>query len=280
MELVRVGRPGEAGAESVIERINETPVLRLRDRLLPLVSLAGLLGLAGSEEAGTIVVAQVGSSLLGIIVDRVFDTEEIVVKPVAPMLRQLTVFSGNTILGDGSVIMILDPAGIARAAGIGAGEDHRREPASASEGTVSGEREAMLLFRAGDTRPMAVPLSLVARLEQIPRERIELSAGAPVVQYRGRLMPLAALSDRPGDHASPTQPVLVSADGERSAGLMVDEIVDVVEDRLKLELSATKPGVLGTAVISGQATDVVDTAYWLARLPAAHPASSRKEAGA
>jgi len=180
MELVRVGRPGEADAESVIERISETPVLRLRDRLLPLVSLAGLLGLAGSEEAGIIVVAQVGSSLLGIIVDRVFDTEEIVVKPVAPMLRQLTVFSCNTILGDGSVIMILDPAGIARAAGIGAGEDHRREPASASEDMASGEREAMLLFRAGDTRPMAVPLSRVARLEQIPRERIELSASVPV----------------------------------------------------------------------------------------------------
>ncbi|MBV8615675.1 MAG: chemotaxis protein CheA [Acetobacteraceae bacterium] len=278
MELVRVGRSGETGAESVIERINETPVLRLRDRLLPLVSLAGLLGLAESAEAGIIVVAQVGSSLLGIIVDRVFDTEEIVVKPVAPMLRQLTVFSGNTILGDGSVIMILDPAGIARAAGIGAGEDHRRDPASVSGGVASGEREAMLLFRAGDTRPMAVPLSLVARIEQIPRERIEFSANVPVVQYRGRLMPLVALFDAPTDvPAPPLQPVLVFADGERSAGLMVDEIVDVVEDRLHLELSPTRPGVLGTAVIGGQATDVIDTAYWLARLPAAHPAPSRKE---
>ena len=236
MELVRVGRPEKAGAESVIERISETPVLRLRDRLLPLVSLAGLLGLAESAEAGIIVVAQVGSSLLGIIVDRVFDTEEIVVKPVAPMLRQLTVFSGNTILGDGSVIMILDPAGIARAAGIGAGEDHRRDPASAGRSVASGEREAMLLFRAGDTRPMAVPLRLVARLEQIPRERIALSASGPVVQHRGRLMPLVALSDAPTDlSAPPTQPVLVFADGERSAGLMVDEIVDVVEDRLNLD---------------------------------------------
>ncbi len=277
MELVRAGRPGEAGAESVIERINETPVLRLRDRLLPLVSLAGLLGLAGSDETGVIVVAQVGSSLLGIIVDRVFDTEEIVVKPVAPMLRQLTVFSGNTILGDGSVIMILDPNGIARAAGIGAGEDNRREPVSTSEGAASGGRKAMLLFRAGDTRPMAVPLSLVARIEQIPRERIELSASVPVVQYRGRLMPLVAVSDGPNESASPTQPVLVFADGERSAGLMVDEILDVVEDRLDIELLPTRPGRLGTAVIGGQATDVIDTAYWLARLPAA---ASQEEAGA
>ncbi|MBV9775588.1 MAG: chemotaxis protein CheW, partial [Acetobacteraceae bacterium] len=130
----------------------------------------------------------------------------------------------------------------------------------------------------GDTRPMAVPLRLVARLEQIPRERIALSASGPVVQYRGRPMPLVALSDTPTDlSAPPTQPVLVFADGERSAGLMVDEIVDVVEDRLNLELSPTRPGVVGTAVIGGQATDVIDTAYWLARLPAAHPGPFPKE---
>ncbi len=279
MELVRAGRPGEAGAASVIEWIHETPVLRLRGRLLPLVNLADLLELEGAGAAGIIVVVQVGTALLGIIVDRVFDAEEIVVKPVAPMLRQITVFSGNTILGDGSVIMILDPNGIARASGIGAGGDTRREAVAASEGTASGTRTAMLLFRAGSARPLAVPLGLVARLEQIPRERIETSGGSLVVQYRGHLMPLVALSDQSADlPAPPTHPVLVFADGERSAGLIVDEIVDVVEDRLEIELSATRPGLLGTAVIDGHATDVIDTAYWLARLPAATgPASRRPE---
>ena len=116
----------EAGSEIVIERINDTPVLRLRDRLLPLVNLNDLLALGESKNDDTgayIVVAQVGASSLGIIVDRVFDTEEIVVKPVAPILRHVTMFSGNTILGDGSVIMILDPNGIARGTGIGASGD-------------------------------------------------------------------------------------------------------------------------------------------------------------
>ena len=129
VELVRAHRAGSntagsGGSNSVIERINDTPVLRLRDRLLPLVSLADLLALdADGSAAGdaTIVVVQVGANMLGIIVDRVFDTEEIVVKPVAPILRHVTMFSGNTILGDGSVIMILDPNGIARATGIGGG---------------------------------------------------------------------------------------------------------------------------------------------------------------
>jgi two-component system, chemotaxis family, sensor kinase CheA len=268
VELVRAGQPGgsanDSGAASVIERINDTPVLRLRDRLLPLVNLAELLELGGAGEAAIIVVAQVGANMLGIVVDRVFDTEEIVVKPVAPILRHITVFSGNTILGDGSVIMILDPNGIARATGIAATGESRREAAAVEEHLRSGERTAMLLFRAGGERKLAVPLALVARLEEIPRDRIEASAGPPVLQYRGRLMPLVALSDAQ-DTTRPTQAVLVFADGERSMGLMVDEIVDVVEDRLEIELSGTRPGLLGTAVIGGRATDVIDTAHWLGR---------------
>ncbi|MFL5257984.1 MAG: chemotaxis protein CheA, partial [Rhodopila sp.] len=129
VELVRARRDGNAAdGESIIERINDTPVLRLRNRLLPLVSLTELLELGveqTDDTAAHIVVAQVGQYMMGIIVDRVFDTEEIVVKPVAPILRHVTMFSGNTILGDGSVIMILDPNGIARATGVGAGSESR-----------------------------------------------------------------------------------------------------------------------------------------------------------
>jgi len=268
VELVRARRYGDntraTAGESVIERINDTPVLRLRDRLLPLVSLSDLLGLGSSETGDSgahIVVAQVGASLLGIIVDRVFDTEEIVVKPVAPILRHITMFSGNTILGDGSVIMILDPAGIARATGVGTVADNKVTKTEAVEGAASAERMALLLFRVNGTQRMAVPLSLVARLENIPRDKIESSAGSPVTQYRGKLMPLVSLGHC--DTETPTQSLLVFADGERAMGLMVAEIIDVVEDRLDIELASARPGSLGTAIIAGQATDVLDTGYWL-----------------
>ena len=279
VELVRAG--GEAGtkddrSESRIEHINGTPVLRLRDRLLPLVSLAGLLKLGESEAGGAgrcIVITQVGATMLGIIVDRVFDTEEIVVKPVAPILRHITMFSGNTILGDGSVIMILDTNGIARAHGI-AGGDSRLADATAQRAVAQSERHtAMLLFRAGGTSPKAVPLGLVARLEDIERERIEISAGHPVMQYRGRLMPLVPLSGAL-DMTKPRHAVLVFNDidrglgRDRCMGLVVDEILDVVEERLKIELSGNRPGLLGTAVIAGNATDVIDTAYWLTQAAA------------
>ncbi len=270
VELVRARKEdshdhNEGGSESVIERINDTPVLRLRDRLLPLVNLNDLLALGQSHNDDTgayIVVAQVGANSLGIIVDRVFDTEEIVVKPVAPILRHVTMFSGNTILGDGSVIMILDPNGISRGTGIGAGGDSKAMSSSAIDTMRTIDRTAMLLFRAGSEQKLAVPLGLVARLEDIPRDKIEISCGSPVTQYRGKLMPLVALSDNL-DTEKPRQSVLVFNDGDRSMGLMVDEIVDVVEDRLNIELSGARPGMLGTAVIAGHATDVIDTGYWL-----------------
>ncbi|OJW28232.1 MAG: hybrid sensor histidine kinase/response regulator [Rhodospirillales bacterium 69-11] len=269
VELVRAQREADRGdgqgSDSVIERINDTPVLRLRDRLLPLVSLNSLLALGAGDAVDSgayIVVTQVGVNMLGIIVDKVFDTEEIVVKPVAPILRHVTMFSGNTILGDGSVIMILDPNGIARATGVGAGSESRMMGTHPTETIRSGDRTAMLLFKAGGAQKMAVPLGLVARLEDIPRDKIEMSCGAPVTQYRGKLMPLVSMGGG-ADEAGPRQPLLVFTDRDRSMGLMVDEIIDVVEDRLDIELSGARPGFLGTAVIAGQATDVLDTGYWL-----------------
>ena len=270
VELVRAHRGSgksatDRGETSVIERINDTPVLRLRSRLLPLVSLTELLALGAEDKDATaahVVVAQVGQHMMGIIVDRVFDTEEIVVKPVAPILRHVTMFSGNTILGDGSVIMILDPNGIARASGVGAGSESKLVRSSMVDAQSSGDKTAMLLFRAGETKRMGVPLGLVARLEDIPREKIEMSCGSPVTQYRGKLMPLIAI-DGAIDTQTPSQPLLVFAEGDRIMGLMVDEIIDVVEDRLDIQLAGARPGLLGSAVIGGQATDVLDTGYWL-----------------
>jgi two-component system chemotaxis sensor kinase CheA len=158
--------------------------------------------------------------------------------------------------------MILDPNGIARATGVGAGSETKLARSSLADTQVSANKTAMLLFRAGDARRMGVPLGLVARLEDIPRDKIEMSGGAPVTQYRGKLMPLISI-DSGTDHERPNQPLLVFAEGERIMGLMVDEIIDVVEDRLEIELAGVRPGLLGTAVIGGHATDVLDTGYWL-----------------
>jgi two-component system chemotaxis sensor kinase CheA len=279
MELVRVGRlqakqaePSEMPAGLAIEHIGPTPVLRLRDRLLPLVSLRTLLRMdddqaAPAAEAATVVVTTVGSSLLGIVVDEVFDTEEIVVKPVAPILRHITMFSGNTILGDGSVIMILDPTGVARSAGVSTRNTSTDTTETKTRAAHSDEPVALLLFKAvSNPSILAVPLSLISRLETLSASRIEPSGGGFTTQYRGQLMPLIAMgaADLPDlENQNLEQPVLVFAEGTRSMGLMVSSITDVVHDRLRIELGASRPGFLGTAVIAGQAADVLDISHWL-----------------
>jgi two-component system chemotaxis sensor kinase CheA len=263
VELVRAA----ADSEHKIERINGTPVLRLRNRLLPLVSLDRLLRLESkaAEETGEtfIIVTQVGTYSFGIIVDRVFDTEEIVVKPVAPILRHIEIFSGNTILGDGSVIMILDPNGIASKSGEISLHDGHAVEAQVAHTARKEETLALLLFRAGGSAPKAVPLSLVARLEDIDLATVEEANGMAMVQYRGRLMPLVPMEPGLRLAKEGRQPVLVFADGERTMGLVVDEIVDIVEDKLNVELRSESAGVMGSAIISGKATEVIDAGYYL-----------------
>jgi two-component system chemotaxis sensor kinase CheA len=254
----------------VIETLDGTPVLRLRDRLLPLVTLADLLHLhpaVGAEvkRGAYVVVISVGANALGIVVDRVFDTEEIVVKPVAPVLRDIAMFSGNTVLGDGAVIMILDPNGIARASNIVSGAATRTIAAASQTGTQSGDETSILIFRAGTMAPKAVPLSLVARLEQIPADRFESVGGRLVTQYCGKLMPLVAFDAAFSPLSRPDHPVLVFTEGDRSVGLVVDEIVDVVHDSMNVEMGEAQPGLLGTAVVNGAATEVVDTVHWLSQ---------------
>ena len=257
LELVGVS----AESEHTIETINNTPVLRLRNRLLPLVYLRDILQYGDTsfetdEEAvpqdSFIVVTQVGNYTFGIVVDRVFDTEEIVVKPVAPLLRDVTVYSGTTILGDGSVIMIIDPNGIAEASGeVRLDQDADEDGGKARAGSHYDELTALLLFRAGNDEPKAVPLSIVARLEEVDVNDIEMSDGRMVVQYRGRLMPLVKIDDQAEMQSDGRQPILVFTDQDRSMGLVVDEIVDIVEDRLNVELAAARDGLLGTSVVAG-----------------------------
>jgi two-component system chemotaxis sensor kinase CheA len=263
LELVRV----RGNSEHRIERIKDAPVLRLRSKLLPLVHLKALLGIAepaGSEaEKGFIVVTQVGSQTFGIVVDGVFHTEEIVVKPMSSKLRHISMFSGNTILGDGTVILIIDPNGVLHAIGLAETARRAEEQRESQPEVQDAATESMLVFRAGSPNPKAVPISLVTRLEEIDARTIEMSSGRPLVQYRGQLMPLVPVNDEVRIKTSGTQPLLVFSDDERSMGLVVDEIVDIVDDRLDIELATERPGLIGSAVIKGQATEVIDIAYFL-----------------
>jgi two-component system chemotaxis sensor kinase CheA len=263
VELVRA----RANSEHRIERIKDTAVLRLRNKLLPLMHLKKLLkiddGSSSDPENGFIVVTQVGSQTFGIVVDGVFHTEEIVVKPMSTKLRHIDMFSGNTILGDGAVIMIIDPNGIAKALGAAGQASHEISDENAASYALSGEQlTSLLVFRAGSAQPKAVPLGLVTRLEEITTDKIELSNGRYMVQYREQLMPLVQMNGV-SVQTSGSQPILVFADDGRSMGLVVDEIIDIVEERLHIEVAGQQDGILGSAVIKGQATEVIDVGHFL-----------------
>src|SRR5207253_476791 len=172
VELVRV----RANSEHRIERIKDAAVLRLRNKLLPLVTLKSMLKLAEAQDETTsafIVVMQVGTQTFGVVVDAVFHTEEIEAKT------------------------------------------------------------------------------------------IEGADGRMMVQYRGQLMPLVLVNEDVRIKDKGVQPLLVFADEGRAMGLIVDEIVDIVEERLRIELASQRPGVLGSAIVKGQATEVVDIAHYL-----------------
>jgi two-component system chemotaxis sensor kinase CheA len=262
IELVRA----QSNSEHKIERIKEAPVLRLRDKLLPLIHLKSLLKIDDGEnsepENGFIVVTQVGRETFGIVVDGVFHTEEIVVKPMSTRLRHISMFSGNTILGDGSVIMIIDPNGIAKSV-VGTTTQNADAEDAEQEGGLNDEMVSLLIFRAGAAQPKAVPLSLVTRLEEVDTQKIEYSNGRPLVQYRGQLMPLIRVNQDVALKTSGTQPLLVFSDEGRSMGLVVDQIVDIVEDRLNIEVPSETAGILGSAVVKNQATEIIDVGYYL-----------------
>ncbi|WP_028792534.1 chemotaxis protein CheW [Thalassobaculum salexigens] len=264
LELVKTTTDGP----NRIETVQGTRVMRLRDRLLPLVSLRDLLRLdEGKETPETtaetfVVVMQVGTYSFGLLVDKVFDTEEIVVKPVAPVLRDLTVFSGNTILGDGSVIMILDPNGIAQETGEVIVPDQADYDES-DEFDVSLEEQTLLLFKSGNDGPKAVPLSLVARIEMLDLKTVEHSEGRPLVQYRGALMPLVICKGAAPLEREGQRPALVFTDDGQSMGLVVDEILDVVEDRINVTIAPDGAGMMGSAIIKDKATDIVDAGFYL-----------------
>jgi two-component system chemotaxis sensor kinase CheA len=262
VELVRVRN----NSEHRIERIKDAAVLRLRNKLLPLFRLSSLLKLSNADdstvESGFIVVMQVGTQSFGVVVDAVFHTEEIVVKPMSGKLRHIPMFCGNTILGDGSVIMIIEPNGIAQKL-VGSTVARTVAESTVDQNIQGGTLESMLVFRAGSPHPKAVPLSLVTRLEEIDVTSIETTDGRSIVQYRGQLMPLVPINDNVRFKSAGTQPLLVISDEGRSMALVVDEIVDIVEERLEIELGSKVAGVLGSAVIKGQATEVVDIAHYL-----------------
>lgn len=252
---------------SGIEYVHSAPVYRLRGDLLPLVSLAGVLGVEQGtreqEQTSVIAVVQADQQRFGLLVDRVLNTEEIVVKPLSSRLKSIGVYAGATVLGDGRVALILDAQAIARRAIVGdleqVSSEARRRAQEAAQAAV--ELEQVLVIGVGERR-VAMPLASVARLEHLRAENVELVGGREVVQYRGSILPLARLDRLLGSYSEPTTTgellVVVFTHGDRSAGLVVDKILDIVDDEVAHHSDIEDHGLLGSTVLGDRVTELLD----------------------
>ena len=258
-ELVQTGEGGAA-----IEYVHSAPVLRRRNALLPLADLCNVLRLESQRQPGeaSIVVLQADQDRFGLIVDSICDSQEIVVKPMGHQLKPLDCYAGATIMGDGRIALILDISGIASRAGM----VESRQAAALTSGTdrasnTMAASRLLLLFRAGEFHRLAVPLSRVARLEKIAAASVERASGRPVVQYRDHILPLLDLRETLGCQGrgdDETLHVVVFRSGAAELGMVVDEIVDIVDEEIIDPRGSDRSGLLGSAMIGGRVTDLVD----------------------
>lgn len=264
LELVRLD--GEDVHKS-IEWIQGAPVYRLRGRLLPLVYLREQLNMPAMDvnsDALNIVVLRADDRQFGLVVDRINDTEEIVVKPLSKQLKGIPVYSGTTIMGDGRVALILDVLGLAHSSNvISQARDRAMADLHDRSSSRDGDCQTLLVLGVGPTHRFALPLSQVTRLEKIDPRTIEIADHQEVVQYRGEILPLIRLGQQMGVESLAADSdelleVVVYTENGRSVGIVVDRIVDIVETSLEVTRPSSRRGLMGSAVVDEFVTDLLD----------------------
>lgn len=261
LELVRLD--GDR-VRTDVEMLHSVPIYRLRGQLLPLVYLDEELGLRArrtkeerfADESVNIVVLQAEDRQFGLIVDDISDTQEIVVKPLGSHLKSLTAYAGSTIMGDGAVSLILDVIGIAQQASVLTGRASAKcietPPQDHAANCV---RNSWLVVEPRPDTQAAIPLSSVARLEEIPVADIENVENRQVVQYRGEIMPLTSIAEFGRiDPVDGAVSVVVYNSAGRNVGIGVGRIVDIVSDNEAAQADAEG----GTRIIAGKVTEIID----------------------
>jgi len=279
VNLIELLRIDEVDQEQAIEYVQDCPVYRLRGQLLPLVNLGKELNMdVKQKEVLNIVVLQAENNRFGLIVDRINDTQEIVVKPLAEVLKNISVFAGATIMGDGRVALILDPHGIGhRARVLGDKRNKALENISHEDVSTTGNRQTLLLVRTDGGGRLAIPLDEVARLEQFETKRIESTGSTEVVQYRDQILPLIPVGDvlrerrngvRHTDNnasSEASKPIQVVVFGKQGCqvGLVVGGIVDIVDGPIEVRGESCRDGVLESATIQGRVTELLDVSVFI-----------------
>ena len=270
VEAVGVGE----GSGHSIDKVQNALVLRLREEVVPVIDMCQVLGLDRAASQGNeqlVVIMRVGGESFGVIVDKVADVQEVVVKPLSASLAHLKVFTGHTILGDGSVVLILDPGGLAMSIGIEKNGEKQRD----KKDVAAASKTRIVMFRAGEGVVKVLPVSLIARIEMVDSGKIEQADGRLTMIQQDRLMPLVPVGSTMFD-PSRSYPVLVVTDGDLTVGLLVDEIVDIIEETLDVQMSNGGYDTIGAAVVRGHAVEFIDVQSYLQSVSGSIKAQSSK----
>lgn len=261
-----------------IDTLQGSPVLRLRGKVLSLLSLSEVLQKPESREQQAplaskdpinVVVVNADGHHYGLIIDGVEDTADVVVKALPPFLKELIHFSGATIMGDGSVALTIDVVGLSASHRSGAeGETTLEARQETSPSLTPGSQNEMvefLLVDVGVEGNYAIPLTLVSRLEEFTVEQFELSGAQRVVRYRNALLPVFSLPEflklpREQANANKTRfPVIVIQRGDHAFGIEVEAIQDVVTLPSRIDKwIREQTGILGTIVAGDKVMVVID----------------------
>ena len=269
VELLRVQGDNIA---TQIEEINGAHFYRRRGSLLPLVYLSQELKMSKFEELDennkedavvNIVVVKSDTKQFGLVVGKVHDTEEIVVKPLGKQLKNIQVYAGATIMGDGKVALIIDVLGLAEQAGVLKKDEEARRAECLRSVVEKNDvaAKSLLLVKVGSDYRFAIPLESVARLEEFNSEQVERASGHDVVQYRNGILPLLDLPayfDTDSITCNGVKHVVVHSQGERNVGFVVDAVLDIVEESVSIKHNTDRRGIKGSSIIQGKVTDLLN----------------------
>jgi two-component system, chemotaxis family, sensor kinase CheA len=264
LELLRIAED----SDYQIHHVQNSKTLKWRDELVTLADLRETLEL-GPDDAmraeSFVILTRIDQRTIGIIVDNVLDTQEIVVKPLAPITNSSGLYSGAAILGDGKVIIILNPDGVAEKAKLGSTSTHHDLIEQIIAAKPKETASQMLLVSSGAGTLMAVPLEAVTRIDEIEGHRVELANGRPVVQMGDLVVPLIPIDASTKIQGEASIPLILFTHHTMVFGLVIGKIIDIFGEEITVQSTNIGNGIIGTAVMNGHVTNIIDLAYYFTK---------------
>ncbi len=254
---------GEDGIE--LSRLATVTLARIRDRRLPCLALGEILLGAGADLAASrlIVLRLAGGDLFALAVDELHDHEELVVKPIAPAVMSTGLYAGTTLTDDGSPILLLDVAGIARAGGLSFDAQERASRLAEPSAATGAEGDRVLLFVGLDGRRRAIRMAVVGRIDEVAAEALQFGASGPQAVIDERLFPLAGADGLADPLAADDKVRLFRlTDGTQEIAYALREVIDIRTLDSAIVPAAAPGEIAGVTLIDGEPAEVVD-AHWL-----------------